>query len=191
MTHLTRTLLGCMAAIAIGAQSVGAATLDLVPSATTVNSGDTISVDVTIGGLGNGHAPSLGAFDLDVGFNPALLQATGITFGPYLGDPLLLEALTDARLLAGIIDIAEVSLLSDSELDLLQPSAFTLATLSFQALADGDATFGFVGEVRLDDPFGNKLPVPGSLALLLVGGLALWLVNRRPQSTNGDAGPDI
>lgn len=149
-----------------------AISLDLVPNSPTVMAGDLLDVDVVISGLVAGGSPSVGAFDLDVSFDPAILSPTDVTFGPFLGDPNLFEALTDFTFLPGIVDLAEVSLLSSAELDALQPDPFTLATLSFSAFASGTTTLTF-SQIIIDDAFGNKIPIPEPSTLPLLGaGLA-------------------
>src|SRR6202022_4282685 len=140
--------------------------LSLVPSPATVTTGNTINVDVIISGLG--HPPSVGAFDLNVGFNPSILIPTAVTFGTFLGDPNLFEALTDFDFgTPGIVEFAEVSLLSPSELDALQQSSFSLAALSFSAIGNGTSPFMFLGNRRVDDAFGNKLPIPEPATAIL------------------------
>ena len=152
-----------------------AISLDLVPSSVTVVAGYSLSVAVVISGLVAGGPPSVGAFDLTVSFNPAILSPTGVTFGLFLGNPGLLEALTGFNFLAGLVEFAEVSLLSPSDLDALQPASFTLATLSFTALASGTTILSF-SEIIVDDAFGNKLlPVPEPGSLVLMGASLVWL----------------
>jgi len=134
-----------------------------------------VVVDVVVSGLG--RPPSVGAFDLEVVFDPVILSSTGVTFSSFLGDAVLLEALTDFRFLPGSVELAEVSLLLSAELDALQPANFTLATLSFSALTSGSTTLTF-SEITLDDAFGNLLigqkAVPEPPTSLLTGaGLTL------------------
>ena len=87
-----RKLFGQLIAVGIvallNAQPVHATILlSLVPSSATVTTGNTVNVNVSISGLSN--PPSVGAFDLDVGFNPAILSPTTVTFGSFLGEPVL------------------------------------------------------------------------------------------------------
>jgi hypothetical protein len=114
-------------------------------------------VDIFISGLGAGIPPSVGAFDLDVSFDPAILSPTGVAFGPFLGIPFV-DALVDATFPPGVIDLAEVSLLPSADLDLLQPAAFPFATLFFDTLALGTSPLTF-SLVIVDDAFGGKLDI--------------------------------
>ena len=108
--------------VSLQAASAIAATVTLVPGSATFNAGDLVQVNAVISGLGNHAPPSVGAFDVSVGYNPLLLAPDDVTFGLLLGDPFLFEALTDVDFLTpGIANFAEVSLLSPSELDALQP----------------------------------------------------------------------
>lgn len=174
-------LLGfCMA---VSVRSAVAVSIQLAPASPTIVAGETVSIDVSIAEVIPGGPPSVGAFDLDVTFDSAMLTPTGITFGPFLGDTSLFEALTDVRLLVGVVNLAEVSLLSPAQLDALQPDIFTLATLSFTALASGTTTLAF-SDITVDDAFGNlligtKVSEPSALLLLCSGlagllGVARW-----------------
>jgi hypothetical protein len=168
-----------------------AITVDFVPSTQSVGVGQPVAVDVVISGLTAGAPPSVGAFDLDVSFNAGILSPTGVTFGPFLGDPALLEALTSVAVTPGLVDFAEVSLLLPAELDALQPASFSLATLSFDALMAGTSPLTF-SQVAIADAFGATLtasvssgsinvvvPEPGTLLLLGAAITGLMLVRRR------------
>ncbi len=80
------SLLGATPALAI-------VVLDFVPASQTVPVGQSVTADVVISGVG--RPPSVGAFDLDVSFDPTILSPTGVpVFGLFLGNPGPLEALT-------------------------------------------------------------------------------------------------
>lgn len=173
-----------MAIILLGLTSLPASStviLDFTPSSPfTVNSGDTLSVDVVISGL---SSEIVAAYDLDVGFDSAMLQADSIDFGPWLGDAFFLEVFEDISLdnIAGLADFAALSLLSDSELSALQAPAggtLTLATLNFTALQDTTTPLEFMWGPGNDIKGANNrqihpAPEPNSLALLALGGAVL------------------
>jgi hypothetical protein len=163
-----------IACVLAGSVPAGATSVGLSPSLPSFVTGDIVNVAAVISGLPTGSPPSVGAFDLSVAFDPAALFPLDVTFGPYLGDPLLFEALTDVDLSSpGIVNFAEVSLLSPAELDALQPGDFTLATLSFRALRTGRTSLSYLA-IRVDDAFGDKIlvtavPEPATLGLVLLG----------------------
>jgi hypothetical protein len=101
-----------------------------------VDIGDVVNVEVVVSGLSS-LEEILSAFDLDVTYNNAIVDATGVTFGPHLGDEALLEVMNSSVLSAGRIDFAALSLLLDGDLYLMQPDPIVIATLSFVAVAPG------------------------------------------------------
>jgi hypothetical protein len=173
----------CVAGIVLllGAAALADVVVYFDPYSQPVITGQQVNVDVVISGLGNFMPPSAGSFDLTAAFDPTLLLPTTVTFGPFLGDPNLGQALTGYQFSASEVEFAEVSLLTPEQLDALQPGMFTLATLSFTALRDGTASFSLVDGV-VDDPFGHKLfivPEPGTVALLASGLLGSYTFRRR------------
>lgn len=179
LARLALVLVLAQAAIAHAIQ------IAIVPSSASFSPGDTIQVDVVVSGLGNFSAPSIGAFDISIGFNEALIDSTGVDFCVNslcpLGDPGLLQALTDVQLSFGQVNLAEVSLLPPPTLDGLQPSSFVLARLGFFANAAGASDFTLLS-ARIDDAFGNKLPEPRTVWLLMaaLGAWATSLKSRVP-----------
>lgn len=163
--------------------AAAAITLTLEPQVVAFNAGEIVDVDVVVGNLGEFMPPSVGAFDLTVAFDDSVLLPLDVDFGLLLGDPSLFEAIAgfDASA-AGLVEFAEVSLLSPDDLDALQPASFRLATLQFLALADGRGAFAFVGDLRVDDPFGIKFDVigepPAAALALLAAALALGVRRR-------------
>jgi hypothetical protein len=161
-----------------------AISLDFIPASLSVAQGQPLSVALAISGLGNQAPPSLAAFDVDVTFNPTLLSFMSATFGdPVLGDQLDLAGLGINAPLAmitspGTLHLAEVSFDSQSDLDTIQAGDFTLATLTFDAIAQGAMTFGLTLNAfgnssgdPLTDTNGNPPQVtPGTGAITVTPG---------------------
>lgn len=175
-------LLALCASLILASGDAAAARLRLAPDAAAVSAGAPLDVDLVIEGLAEPAPlgpPSVGSFDVTIGFDASLLSLTGVGFGPHLGTPSS-EALTDALLLASdAVNVASVSLLAPADLDARQPAAFTLVTLSFVGLGDGPVAFGFVGDPLVDDAFGIKLALPEPPLLALFGAALPLLLRRR------------
>lgn len=124
-----------------------AVTLSLSTPALPVPVSGVASVELRISGLGDFAPESLGAFLVEVSFDDSLLgiAPTDIAYGTLLGDPDPLAFETDVVTVlgSGIVSLDLVSFLLNFELDALQPSGFTLATLSFTGLATGTGALGF------------------------------------------------
>jgi hypothetical protein len=150
------------ALLCLGGGVAEAVSLDFVPAVQTVAQGNSAGVAVRISGLGDGTAPSLGAFDLDVAFNPSVLDFIGISFGdPVLGDQLDLSGLGSIISFSfavgtGPANLSELSLALPDDLNALQAPAFTLATVTFAALAAGTSSLTFAVNA-LDDANGAPL----------------------------------
>jgi hypothetical protein len=173
-----------LAALILGSlRFASGATIDLsiAPPSTSVVTGQTVSFALLITGHTPGIAPSVGAFDLTVGFDQALLTPNAVAFGTFLGNPALFEAATSSVIMPSAVNVAEVSFLSSTALDALQPATFSLATLTFTAKASGTAMLTFTGGV-VDDTFGNKLvsiPEPRTLWAIALPVLGM-ILGRKP-----------
>jgi len=165
------------------------AILTISPTSQTVALGSQVSVNVGISGLGNGTA--LGAYDLNVEFDPTVLAYDGIAFGNQLD----IFGLGDIQFVtpdAGTVDVFELSLDSSSDLESLQQPAFVLATLTFDTLSTGINSSLALTVNALSDADGNSVdssvsggsvsvnaaavaatPEPCSLVLCLTGFLAI------------------
>jgi hypothetical protein len=157
--------------------------LAVVPQAQIIAPGTTTSIELRVSGLGVNSAPSLGAFDLNLAFNPVVVAFTGLTFGdPVQGDQLSLSgvpAISDFSLSsAGVLDLFSISLDSANLLDTEQADQFVLATLSFQAIAPGSTALT-LSINSVSDSEGNPLSVAlqtGSIAVTSVPEpSAIWL----------------
>lgn len=168
--------------------------LSLSGSATAIRIGETVAVEVIAAGLGDFQAPSLGAFGLDVTFDPALFALVSADYGAYLGDPSdpdQTDIQTPLQTGVGWVHLDELSWLFPEELDALQPASFALATLTLRGLTTGVGSFAF-GAMDLSDAEGVTLvpdaatgtevrvtPAPGGAWLLLCGLPLLAWVRRR------------
>jgi hypothetical protein len=176
------------------------ALIQLQPGTTFAGTGDSFSLDLVISDLGNFTPDSLGAFDISVGFDASALSFTSYSLGSFLGDVSLFEAIDGSGGdVGGAVNVREVSLLTALDLDALQTSAFTLATLNFDVI---DLAVGAVTELSvlpgavLSDAVGDPLsvttsgpasieavgsvPVPGTLFLFMAS-MCGWLAVKRRQ----------
>jgi len=174
-----------------------AITISFDPLTQDVNLGQQAVVDVVISGLGDYDSPSLGVFDFDVLYDPTILSFSSYSLGDYLGDILLGEAmdLSWGEIGPGDVNLFELSLLSPDELNLLQPSSFTIATLYFDTLSLGTSYLEFSIDPLIGQGFGdeygkpldvslqsgsvNVVPEPGTLLLVGSGLLGVGYLRRK------------
>lgn len=110
----------------------------------------------------------IGAFSVDIGFNPAaLLFLPTAALGTSLGDINLFESIgTAGEVSAGLLHIDEVSLLDTASLESLQGGgvplpSLLLATFSFEGLAPGLGALNLLaGSVQFSDASGTALGLP-------------------------------
>jgi len=113
----------------------------LNPTTQTVNVGGTFSYDLLVSGLTSGVS-ALGGYDITIGYAPAIVAPSLIAYTNRLGNPPF-EAMQMNSFFAGTLEIVEVSLLSPAALLSRQTfagSSFSLATLTFDALAAGTSS---------------------------------------------------
>lgn len=171
-----------------------AITIGFDPVSQEVYVGSPADVELVISGLGNGTWPSVGIFDLDISFDPSILDFASATFGdPVLGDQLDIWDLggnpMDASITSpGVLNIYEVSLDLPWDLDDFQADSFTLATLTFDTLAVGTSSLD-ISINALGDAWGDPLsadvlsgsisPIPEPSTMLLVSCGLVGLVGFR------------
>lgn len=161
--------------------------------------GNSVNVQISISGLGQGSAPSLGAYDLNLDFDAGYLAFSGAVWGDaLLGNQLDLFNAGDnpsgAELIApGTINLYELSLDSVADLYNLQADSFTLATVGFQVLKAGtspltlsanavaDAEGNGLAVTTLSTPV-TTVPLPSAMLLMLSGLLGLGLVGKARKS---------
>ena len=177
--------LGAILLLGYTATAAQSATVSIVPPSSIVTVGSTFDITVRIDDLAAGSAPSLGAFDLDLFYDAALLDVVSYSFGDGL-DLFVVPSVQIADLeTAGVANFFEVAVGGPAELDELQPGAFALFTLTLRAIDAGTTalTLGLRGP--LVDGAGDELaaglsnasvavaPVPlPAAAWLLLSGLA-------------------
>lgn len=135
--------------------------LTLDPPTQTASVGDSINVLLQVSGLADGTSPSLGAFDLFVNFNPAVLTYDSVLFGSMLGP---IAGSSDGFVIdqfAGSLNLFAVSLDSVADLDSLQPGQFLLADIRFSASGAGSSPLD-LSSIILADAFGTQL-IPDSV----------------------------
>ena len=187
-------------AVVLGAgQASGDITLAFDPSSQTVGLGESVDVAITIAGLVDFDAPSLGGFGFDVLFDDSILSLDDVVFGdPVLGDQLDLFGLGHDEFRddtsPGTAYIFELSYDSEQELNDLQADSFTLATLTFDTVGLG--TSGLLISLdlpgALSDSLGSALNATAGTAqvavvsapsAMLLGALGVGIVGwmkRRP-----------
>ncbi|MGK7905470.1 MAG: cohesin domain-containing protein [Hormoscilla sp.] len=141
------SLAGAMLLSLLSVGEAGAISLSASPSSQTVSEGDQFDVEVKISDLGDGSAPSLEYFDLNVDFDASVLGFERVVFGdPVLGNQLqglFLPPMNDFELYTGSVNLSEASMDSANDLAPFQADSFTLATLTFNAVGTGSSDLEF------------------------------------------------
>jgi hypothetical protein len=125
-----------------------------VNSPTPVEAGSSFTVTVEASAFGDGTAPSLGAYDLTLSYDPLLLKLTGSLFGTALG-----ASIDAGTPVSGSVGMSQVSLEAPTVLDTSQPGAFTLFALTFESLGTGTSTLSLASNGPFSDADGNVLVV--------------------------------
>ena len=192
MKNYTWLLSGLL--LALAPAPAGAVSFALTPSSLLGTVGTGFDLDLAVSGLGGADASSLGAYDFDLTFDDSKLDFVSLDFGTLLGGPAF--SLQDSGLTSvGVVDLAELSLLGKTELDVLQPDSFVLATLHFTPVVAGTSSIGFsqalaangAGTPLREFSLGSAsvtagervIPEPGAFALFALGALAV--ASRRPR----------
>ncbi len=179
-------------ALGVSAPAV-AITLEVIASESEIGPGEDVDVDLVISGLGDPGPPSLGVFDLDLKYDPAVLAFQAVVFGDELqvlglGSIQMVDATTP-----GSLGLFELSLDPPADLDALQAGSFSLATATFVAAGDGMTPLT-LDSVVLGDALGDPLaadlvgadvavvPEPGAAVLFAIGAL---VVGRRAAGRRG------
>ena len=160
-------------------------TLTIKPAVQTVPLGNTVDVAVNVSGLSEMTAPSMGAYDLDVLFDPSILSFHSIAFVSQLDLSIQGSVRDYDDSTMGVLNAYEVSLESTLNLNSSQSGNFDLFTLTFDTLAQGFSNLdisvtalGDAGGMPLFcDVIGARISVIPAPTAFMLGGLGLGLVN--------------
>lgn len=137
-----------------------AAMINIELDASRIKVGDFVNFDINISGLGEGVAPSVGAYDLDFLFDSNIIKYQSTFFGDSdLGNQLdlfNLGSIQNIQELVDAINVFELSLDSSSDLLNLQADTFTLFSLNFAAISAGTTQVS-TGINALGDQLGDSL----------------------------------
>jgi streptogramin lyase len=203
---LRTLLLIIMSAVCVG-PAYATPIVSILPSNQVIEAPGSFTVTVGINGLqSDDPAPLLGAFSLDLVFDPALvsyLPSQAAVWGSGLGDLTAGGALVGVDFSTpGILHLSEVSLLeadpdtcllcSGPYLRNLQGATFNLVTLHFFYAATTGSTQLTISNPLFSDADGNpitlgaangatvRVPEPGTWSMLALGiGVMMWLRRRK------------
>ena len=136
--EVMKTILAAFLASMVLTATAFAQSLSVVPTSSMVQIGDDVVVAIDANGLGDGVSPSIGVFDIDLAFDPGLLQFTSADYGTGL-DVLGLGSVRTTTEGVGSINLFELSLDSADDLNGLQSGAFSFATVTFRAMTAGSS----------------------------------------------------
>jgi hypothetical protein len=173
------------------ASSGWATELTLTPAHSSVGLDYATSFDIVISGLG--ASQDLGAFALDIAFDPLILQVESYNLGDQLGavgsDALDLSFGASAP---GSFNIAETSLLT--ELSGQSNDDFVIGTIIFKGIGSGMSLLGITG--TLGDAGGNgiaysastgsvSVPEPNLIPMLAFGLFGLITIRKSVKRKTG------
>jgi hypothetical protein len=135
----------------VSTQPVQAANIAISSGSVSYDVDDIFNIDLIVSDLSEFDSETLGAFDVNLFFDSALLALTEVRFGNFLGVDTAGEVLQGATVLDNFLNLFSVSLLENSDTDCIfctghylqniQSSNFLLLTLSFQAVSAGIVDF--------------------------------------------------
>lgn len=161
--------------------------INVVPANQTFSVGDSFTADIVVSDL-NASNEIVSAFDLDISYDAAIMDVTGVLFDTSLG-----FSIQDDILSSGLVELAEISLELDSALDTLQGDSIKLASLFFDAVSEGVGNISFlqadlvgrngqgitsggtIGSASVT--VSNTVPNAGTLMLMMTG--MIWLSVKR------------
>jgi hypothetical protein len=171
------------------APSARALSIYLDPAQAVLTAGDSTTTTVRVMGVGDGPSDAVGAFDVTLSWDPAVITLESVTFTDALGGAS--HALGSTTEGAGWVRLSAVSLLSTAALAAGQGDDLAIAVLSVRGLAPGITTLAPDGDALFGDARGVKLPITGTAVasiqvvpepaslVSLGGGLAAYAALRR------------
>jgi hypothetical protein len=160
-TRLSTQVLAFALIAAFTAARADAVSISMDPAAAEIGVGDSVDIALNVSGL-DAPGVSLGTYDIDVAWDPAVVQLSLVSIGdPLLGDQLNLSGFgtfTTITFGTGTVNLFELSLDPPVTLDTLQAGSFTIATLTFQLVDFGESAITPT-VVALGDALGDPLQV--------------------------------
>ena len=143
--------------------------------------------------VASGFSTPVGAFDLAVVFDAPTVTYRSFTFGNSLGDPGSEAVTAITQTGSGIIDAADISLLSANALQSLQQGNFELGSIDLSLTRIGGSLVTIIGmvsdasgnpiKVSFGQTFVGSVPEPSTWMLFLPGLVAIVLVYARQTRT--------
>ncbi len=188
-TMKNKTILAVVACLAM-ATGVHAGTITITPLSQNITGSGQSVVTISV------PPEIVSAYDLQIQFNPGLLNPTSVVFGSELGAPV--DSIQTFSVAGNRLNISEFSFLSDSSL-ISQPLSFVLFTINWDVVSAGTSDLTWTrsdayGAGGLALPTltatgasitgalgdGSQVPEPSTGVLLLIASCAVpFLVKRR------------
>jgi hypothetical protein len=146
-----------MAALAFAGPAPAVVSLFFVPTPEITTVGGTATVELRVSGLLDAPSPpALGAWRVDIDYNPAIASAASVTLGTELDLGVVGSVQFFDLTTPGTAVLDEVSFEAPGDLVAAQPDTFTLATLNVTGLAPGESPLT-LRLVELSDENGDPM----------------------------------
>jgi hypothetical protein len=180
MRNSILTISGIVALVLGSISSAEAITLSLTPEQASFQAGSTGIVDVVASGLTDAATGgAIGAYDLNITFDPAILSYASTTFGTGLNVTGAGDIQSSGLNSAGNLETFEVSFDTPHDLATLQPNSFVLFSIVFNGLMSGASSLG-LEILGSSDESGNSLSADVQNSALIVTPVPLpaagWLL---------------
>lgn len=151
MNSINKKILGTVIGLSLFAAQSFAALISVAPSEQLVNPGDVFTADIVVSELTD--AEDVAALDVDLGFDPEVLQLVSVSFTDALGI-VDIETFSGTIEQPGLVNLSSVSLAGDFS---AQATSFTFATATFKAIKQGSVSELSLSNVVAGDFYGNDL----------------------------------